>query len=168
MIARRTVPLTGEVNESSWEAGKYSIGGNDVMETITNIQRDVFAFVADFDQEVTVTFTVEAGLEDDIETVGISGVAKFVGIPLQNAETLAKKHKNNKKEAVSMTGKVMEIGVGTFYVTQANGKELNFSGKAIAAVHRAIDDYSKTKKFITCNLDVSVENAAGILGEPVS
>jgi len=30
IIARRTLPLSGEVDESSWEAGRYTIAGNDL------------------------------------------------------------------------------------------------------------------------------------------
>lgn len=160
--SRRTIPLAGEVNESSYEAGRYHIGGNDVTEQLTNLQRNVFAFVADFDKEVTVTFTVEAGPEGAVDNVNVSGIAKFVGIPLQNAESLAAKKKAGvKTESVVMTGKFQEVGMGWFY----SGEE-NFSAQAFAAVYRCIDDYAKTRTFVNVNLDLKIEASGGAATPP--
>lgn len=49
LIANRVLSLYGEVNESSYEAGKYFLGGNEIGEQLVDMQRDVFAFVADQD-----------------------------------------------------------------------------------------------------------------------
>lgn len=50
--------------------------------------------------------------------------------------------------------------MGTYYVIQANGKEENLSAKATQALHRAIDDYSKSRVFVTCILDPEVAEGA--------
>ena len=124
---------------------------------MTNLQREVFAFVADFDKVCKVTFTVEAGPEEAVDNIGVSGVARFVGIPLNNATTLEAKRKAGvRQESVVMTGKAVEVGMGFFYVVQEDGREENFTGKATAALYRAIDDYAKTRTFITCNLDFTI------------
>ena len=84
-----------------------------------------------------------------------------MGIPLQNAETPAKK-KGVKLEILTMTGKIQEVGIGHFYFTTENGEE-NFSSKASAAVYRCIDDYARTRNFITLNLDVTIEEPVGVI-----
>ena len=46
MIARRAIPITGEVHPSSYDEGRYNVSGNDIREVLTDLQREVFAFVA--------------------------------------------------------------------------------------------------------------------------
>ena len=100
---------------------------------------------------------MEAGPEEAVDNIGVSGVARFVGIPLNNATTLgAERESGVRQESVVMTGKAVEGGMGFFSVVQEDGKEENFTGKATAALYRAIDDYAKTRTFITCNLDFTI------------
>ena len=75
VIARRTYPFDGEVTESAYEDGRYFIAGHEIAESLRNMQRDVLAFVSDSDQLVTLTLRVEAGPQDAVENVGVSGVA---------------------------------------------------------------------------------------------
>lgn len=164
-IARRTYPFEGEVTESPYEEGRYFIAGNEIAETLKLMQRDVFAFVADSDQVVTVRLRIEAGPEDAVDNVGVSGVAQFVGVPLHNAVTMEeKKRRGVREESLSFTGKLVEIGIGVFYIVQANGNEVNVSGQCSAALYRAIDDYTKARVYISCILDLSIEDAAEVIG----
>ena len=170
VIARRTYPFDGEVTESAYEDGRYFIAGHEIAESLRNMQRDVLAFVSDSDQLVTLTLRVEAGPQDAVENVGVSGVAQYVGVPLRNSATQEEKRARGvRNEVVTLTGKVVEIGIGSYYVVQANGKEENFSAKAMQALYRAIDDYSKSRVYITCILDLELAEAGGrVLSEGVA
>ena len=52
-IARRYISLSGLVTEHPYKASLYFVDGQDLSEASTGLQRDVFAFVADQDTDVS-------------------------------------------------------------------------------------------------------------------
>ena len=77
VISRRVYPLFGEVEESTYEAGRFNMAGRDLNDIVVDLQREVFAFVA------------EVGPEGSIREPDVSGVARFIGVGLQNGQATA-------------------------------------------------------------------------------
>lgn len=151
-IARRYITLSGEVSENNYQAGRYFVGGRDLNEAAVDLQRDVFAFVADQDIPVTVTFAVEIGPEDGIDRRDFSGIAKFVGFQAASAVAAVQ------RTEVTYTGTVIEPGIGTFYMVQGDSN-VNLSAALTRMLAETIDKHVQTKEYVSMNLDIIVEEA---------
>jgi hypothetical protein len=91
VISRRVYPLFGEVEESTYEAGHFYMAGQDLNDVVVELQRETFAFVADEAREVMVTFVAEVGPEGSIREPDVSGVARFIGVGLQNGQPVTER-----------------------------------------------------------------------------
>ena len=150
-------------SENSYEAGKYTITGNEIGEQFMDMQADDFAFVADQDKVVTVEFVIEAGLDEWMEQSEVSGIAKFVGAGLANTP-LAPESKMRTR-AVSMTGMVIEAGIRNYYVIHENSMTENFSAAVKRVTAEAIDDYAGNRAAIQINAEIRVSDPLEVVGE---
>ncbi len=114
IISRRYFALSGEVNEDNYEAGRLFIDGQEFGDVLTGLHREAFAFVADTDRPVAITFTVEAGPTNVVDGQEFSGIARFIGIPLDNGEARARYAKTNRKtrKVSDVIAPVMQNGPG--------------------------------------------------------
>lgn len=101
IISRRYFALSGEVNEDNYEAGRLFIDGQEFGEVLTGLEREAFAFVADTDRPVAISFTVEAGPTNVVDGQEYSGIARFIGVPLDNGEAKARYAKRTAKHEKS-------------------------------------------------------------------
>lgn len=54
-IVRRRLTFSGEISENAYNEAQFYVRGNDIIEAAREIQRDVFAFVADTGDVVEVS-----------------------------------------------------------------------------------------------------------------
>lgn len=159
IISRRVGQLSGEANESNYEAGRYFVAGQDVSEYLDYLQRDVFAFVADQDRQVMVTYTVECGLENDLDLIDNSGVARFVAFQATSKPAAVK----TKKTSFSITGEIIEASPGQFYLVDENKKEANINALLLRSTAQVLDKYSENNAAVTLNLDLSVSSPEDVI-----
>lgn len=160
IISRRVGQLSGEANESNYEAGRYFVAGQDVGEYLDFLQRDVFAFVADQNRPVMLTYTVECGLENDLDLIDTSGVARFVAF---QATSNPGAKPITKKSSFSIFGEIIESGPGNFYLIGEDKKESNINALILRATAQVLDKYSEANASVTINFDVSVSDEDSVI-----
>ncbi len=129
-IVRRRASFSGQITQNSYNEAQFYVKGTDLMEVARDIQRDVFAFVADTGDVVRATFLIETGPEELLDRSEISGVARFVGVP---AASDARYKAEVTKVEVVMEGQFVEGGKGTFYVDgNREGRRLRLSSSSEA------------------------------------
>ncbi len=80
-IVRRRASYSGQITQNSYNEAQFYVKGTDLMEIARDLQRDVFAFVADTGDVVKATFLIETGPEELVDRSDVSGIARFVGVP---------------------------------------------------------------------------------------
>lgn len=85
LISRRAVTFSGDIADSNYDSERYYVGGVDLEDEMADLQKQVFPFAHNEDQEVIIRFQIKVTDESSLELgAGDFGVERYVGVAQAN------------------------------------------------------------------------------------